>query len=94
MAAFAGTFHGGALNICGEHRARSHYHFVPSFIRCTPDSLTYSVPLFLKRQCDRTLGEHVQGGAHYEIGTINGAMESAKCAVERWFPSSPPRSKI
>ena len=25
-------------------------------IHFIPDSLTYSVPLFLKRQCDRTLG--------------------------------------
>jgi monoamine oxidase len=31
-------------------------------------------------------GEHVPGGDHYEIGTINGAMESARCAVARWFP--------
>jgi hypothetical protein len=28
----------------------------PPLIRFIPDSLTYSVPLFLKRQCDRTLG--------------------------------------
>mgnify|MGYP000927457513 CR=1 FL=1 len=32
-------------------------------------------------------GEHVPGGDHYEIGTINGAMESAQCAVQRWYPS-------
>ena len=36
-------------------RARSHCRFVLPFIRFIPDSLTYSVPLFLKRQCDRTL---------------------------------------
>jgi ATP-dependent RNA helicase DDX5/DBP2 len=35
-------------------RARSHYRFVPPLIRFIPDSLTNSVPLFLKRQCDRT----------------------------------------
>jgi len=34
----------------------SHCRFVRPFIRFIPDSLTYSVPLFLKRQCDRTLG--------------------------------------
>jgi hypothetical protein len=51
-------FHGG------HARARSHcllglgrpvalYYLLILFI---PESLTYSVPLFLKRQCDRTLG--------------------------------------
>ena len=35
-------------------------------------------------------GEHVGGHAHYEIGTINGAMESAQAAVERWFPDALP----
>jgi hypothetical protein len=30
--------------------------FVLPLIRFLPSSLTYSVPLFLKRQCDRTLG--------------------------------------
>jgi hypothetical protein len=39
-----------------DRRARLHYRFVPPLIHCTPDSLIYSVPLFLKRQCDRTLG--------------------------------------
>ena len=41
----------------GESRARSHCRFVLPLVRFIPDSLTYSVPLFLKRQCDRTLGE-------------------------------------
>ena len=35
-------------------------------------------------------GEHVGGHAHYEIGTINAAMESAQAAVERWFPDALP----
>ena len=35
-------------------------------------------------------GEHVPYGDHYEIGTINGAMESAQAAVERWFPDMLP----
>jgi hypothetical protein len=34
----------------GEDRARPHFHFIPKL-------LTYSAPLFLKRQCDRTPGE-------------------------------------
>jgi galactosylceramidase len=40
----------------GARRARSHCRFVLPLIHFIPDSLTYSVPLFLKRQCDRTLG--------------------------------------
>jgi hypothetical protein len=35
-------------------RARSHCRFVPPLIHCAPYSLTYLVPLFLSRQCDRT----------------------------------------
>jgi fructose-1,6-bisphosphatase I len=41
----------------GKLRARSHCRFVLSPIHFIPDLLTYSVPLFLKRQCDRTLGK-------------------------------------
>jgi hypothetical protein len=40
----------------GGCRARPHCRFAPPLILCAPDSLTYSVPLFLSRQCDRTLG--------------------------------------
>jgi hypothetical protein len=37
---------------------RSHCHSVPPLIHFMPEySLTYSVPLFLNRQCDRTLGD-------------------------------------
>lgn len=52
-AAFAQTYHGGAISI---------------------------------------VGEHVQGHDHYEIGTINGAMESAKLAASsilRMLTTSP-----
>ena len=42
--------------IQGGLRVRLHCRFVLPLINCTPESLTYSVPLFLKRQCDRTLG--------------------------------------
>jgi hypothetical protein len=41
----------------GDIRARSHCRFVLPLIHFTADFLTYSVPLFLKRQCDRTLGD-------------------------------------
>jgi hypothetical protein len=40
----------------GAGRARSHCRFVLPLIHFRPDSLTYSLPLFLKRQCDRTPG--------------------------------------
>ena len=49
MLALSAVVEGGA-------RARSHCHFVPPLIRFIPGLLTYSVPLFLKRQRDRTLG--------------------------------------
>ena len=35
--------------------ARSHRRFLLPLIHFIPDLLTYSVPLFMKRQCDRTL---------------------------------------
>ena len=58
---------GGALGLWarprGRVRARSHCRFVP-LILFIPDSLTYSVSLFLKRQCDRTLGR----GGHPAAG--------------------------
>jgi hypothetical protein len=42
----------------GDLRARSHCRrVVPRLIHFTPDSLTYSVLLFLKRQCDRNPGD-------------------------------------
>jgi hypothetical protein len=40
----------------GGARARSHCRFVPPLIRFTLGSRTCSVPLIMKRQCDRTLG--------------------------------------
>ena len=43
-------------------RARSHCRVAPPRIHFIPDSLTYSAPLFMKRQWDRTLGG-APGGA-------------------------------
>jgi hypothetical protein len=40
----------------GPPRARAHCRSVLPLVHFIPDSLTYSVLLFLKRQCDRTLG--------------------------------------
>jgi hypothetical protein len=41
---------------CGAIRAPSHCRFAPPLIHFIPNSLAYSVPVFLKRQCDWTLG--------------------------------------
>jgi hypothetical protein len=46
----------------GARRARSRRRFVLLRIHFIPCSLTYSVPLFLKRQCDRTLGVQPRRG--------------------------------
>ena len=54
--------HGGRRHpaaAAGLDRARSHCRFAPPLIHLGPDPLTYSVALFLKRQCDRTLGQFV-----------------------------------
>jgi hypothetical protein len=40
-------------------RAPSHCRFVLPLIHFIPDSPMYSVPLFLKRQCNRTLGVRI-----------------------------------
>ena len=45
-----------------------------------PDSLTYSVPLFLKRQCDRTLAEDPLAGP-------GGADKAALVRAARAQPS-------
>jgi hypothetical protein len=47
----------------GPLRARSHCRVVRPLIRLIPAPRTYSVPIFLKRQCDRTLGHLLQRAA-------------------------------
>jgi hypothetical protein len=51
----------------GARRARSHCRFVLLLLHVIKDLLTYSVPPFLKRQCDRTLGarQEVPGGVQH-----------------------------
>jgi hypothetical protein len=44
-----------ALTVAVRARARSHRRFALPLNHFTPHMLTYSVPLFLKRQCDHTL---------------------------------------
>jgi hypothetical protein len=46
----------------GGARARPHCRSAPPLIRFITDSLTYSVNLFLMRQCDGTLGGAPPGG--------------------------------
>ena len=41
----------------GEDRARSHCRVASPSTHYIPDSLSYSAPLSLTRQCDRTPGE-------------------------------------
>ena len=50
-------------NASGDDRARSHDRFVLLLIHFIPDSLAHSAPLLLKRQCDRTLGDHCNAEA-------------------------------
>jgi hypothetical protein len=54
-------------------RGRSHCRFVPPLIRFIPDSLTYSVPLFLKRQCDRALAPSPHPPRPHPIAALGGS---------------------
>jgi hypothetical protein len=49
----------GAAAQHGRRRARSYCRFILPLIKFIPYSLTYSVPLFMKRQCDRILGRRL-----------------------------------
>ena len=49
---------GGTFFRCGQPATggrKSHRHFAPPRIRCVQDPLREPVPLFPRRQCDRTL---------------------------------------
>ena len=41
----------------GSATARSRCRSAPPLVHFRPESLTYSAPLFMKRPCDRTLGD-------------------------------------
>ena len=69
----------------GGARARSHSRFVLSFIHFIPGSLTYSVPLFLKRQCDRTPGGR-RRWAGQPRGRALDESERARPAERRVWP--------
>jgi hypothetical protein len=83
----------------GGHRARSHCRFVLPLIHFIPYPLTYSVPLFLKRQCDRAPGGHadcaaqlLKGGASANIKAEGGitalieAVAQGHAAIVRLLP--------
>jgi hypothetical protein len=55
-----GTPAGGTAGGSGQSRARSHYRFTTAHPLYTGFT-KYSAPLFLKRQCDRTLGQKTAG---------------------------------
>ena len=76
-----GSSGGGGRPGCGGRwwRARSHCRFAPPLIHFIPDSLTYSVPLFLKRQCDRTLGGGLAGAGRG--GAAAGGGSGARAAA-------------
>ena len=67
----------GLFYYLGTDRARSHCRAVLSTIHFIPYALAYSVRLFLKRQCDRTLG--TKGGqSSYTNPSENGALRITK----------------
>ena len=69
-----------AMLAATEHgllRARSPRRFVLPIIHFIPDFLTYLVPLYLKRQCDRTLGL-LSGGPVFDRALLQpGVLEAA-----------------
>jgi hypothetical protein len=80
-----------------EHRARSHCRFVLPLIHFIPYSLTYSVPLFLKRQCYRTLhrrGEHYASGVHHEVPARSAVVVQNLRPLARCGGSAPPKTVL
>ena len=79
----------------GAARARSHCCCAPPHIHFIPDLPTYSVPLFLKRQCDRTLGvagqevpvprEEAGWYGYSEAPYSQGAVEVRSCCPPSFF---------
>ena len=69
----------------GGTRARSHCRFVQPLIHFIPDSLTYSVPLFLKRQCNRTLGGARRGLAARQARRAVRRVQSVALCVLPWY---------
>jgi hypothetical protein len=62
--------------------------FAIPLILFIPDSLTYSVPLFLKRQCDRTLGQLRHAPRGYSPGA--GLLTQGEARGAEQPPLRPP----
>jgi hypothetical protein len=75
------TWTDGSGGICGDVRARSHCCLAPPLIHFIPESLTYSVPLFLKRQCDRTPGDVWKGSSYWCSNTSSGGWAEVDSEV-------------
>ena len=88
----------------GRGRVQSHRHFVVRFVLLIPDLLRHSVPLFLKRQCDRTPGRGGQarfqgpprdarrlGGRAREQGGVSRTSVSLLWSLRISFIRSPPQ---
>jgi hypothetical protein len=61
------------IDIRGAARARPRCRFAPQLIHFIPDSLTCSVPLFLKRQCERSLGATFRWAPGNKVWEVKGA---------------------
>jgi hypothetical protein len=76
----------------GSLRARPYRRLAPPLVRFTPDLLTYSAPLFLKRRCDRTSGLRrvVPGLFLRELGAsaLAESCRHSACAAPRRLVSS------
>ena len=78
----------------GEPGAWPCCRFAPPLVHSTPDPPTYAVPLFLKRQCDRTPGEppvniHVATSSNISFSTCDFSHLGGVCrGVSDCQPSS------
>jgi hypothetical protein len=70
----------------GKTRAHSHCRFVLPLIHLVPYSLRDSVPLFLKRQCGRTLGKTSADYVQRVEPSVTGGRKMAKALFARLHP--------
>jgi hypothetical protein len=73
----------------GRPRARSHCRFVLPHIHFIPALRTYSVPQFLKRQCDRTLDRPPRYGAAAALVLVGGDELGHGAGAVLSSPTSP-----
>jgi hypothetical protein len=68
---------------CGAYRARSPCRVV-LLILFIPESPTYSVSLFLKRRCDRTLGEYQMSKLDLVVPVVPEKLGPSIAARVKW----------